>query len=53
LSFQHAPVDNHAGGAAPLANGEGRDDDIGRSAVILQRRRVANERHLFSLHGAA
>ena len=45
LRLQHAPIDDHPRCAASLADGEGRDDDIGDAAILLDRSLMANERN--------
>lgn len=45
LSLQHAAVDDHPGRAASLADGEGSDDDIGDTAILLDRSLMTNERN--------
>jgi hypothetical protein len=45
LCSQHAPIHDHPGRAASLADGEGSDDDIGDAAIFLDRALVANERN--------
>mgnify|MGYP003296121783 CR=1 FL=1 len=37
MSFQRAPIDNHACGTAFRADGERRDDDVRDAAILLQR----------------
>jgi hypothetical protein len=49
LSLQHTPIDDHPGCAAPLADGEGCDDDIGDAAILLDRSLMANERKVLPL----
>jgi hypothetical protein len=43
--FQHAPVDDDPRGAALLADGEGRDDDVGQAAILLERGGMADQRY--------
>jgi hypothetical protein len=45
VSFQPAPVDNHARGPAFLAEGERRNDDVGQAAIFFQRAGMPHERH--------
>ena len=45
LRLQHASIHDHPRRAASLTDGEGRDDDIGDAAILLDRALMADERN--------
>jgi len=49
---QHAPIDDHPRSAIFLAYGERGNDDVGHTAILLERGRVADQRHDLPLHRA-